>query len=283
MDRDRFDALVDRSGEHHLWKGAVNPQRGTGRLKVAGRQVTADRHAWELARGPLPATAKVRACPEEPACVRLDHLTVEGAALRTRPVARARKGSGSVREVRPGVWKLSVTAPREDRGSARRVHRVVNVRTAREATDELASFEAEVRSSGRPPAEAASLRFDEAEERFLTEHLGDEKGREDKTIWGYRAVHHKWFAPHIGARLVRDIDEATLDRLFGRMRLAGLSRSSLNQAKSLYMPFFSWARQRGLTRRNPMAEFQLPTRVAGASADNHPSGGARHVGSDGGV
>ncbi len=58
---------------------------------------------------------------------------------------------------------------------------------------------------------------------------------------------------------MRDIDEATLDRLFGRMRSAGLSGSSLNQAKSLYMSFFRWARKRGLTLRNPMAEFQVPT------------------------
>lgn len=90
-----------------------------------------------------------------------------------------------------------------------------------------AGFVAEVRESGCPSSKAASLRFDEAVERFLTEHLRDEKGREDNTIRSYRAVHHKWFAPHIGSRLVRDIDEATLDRLFGRMRAAGLSRSSL--------------------------------------------------------
>jgi integrase len=259
MDRDRFEALVDRSAEHDIWTGAVNPQRGTGRLKVAGRQITAHRHAWELAHGPLPAAARVLACPDEPACVRLGHLRVEGSPEPARPTARARKGAGSISQVRPGVWKLAVTAPADVDGKVRRVHRMVHVRNAREAADELASFVAEVRESGGPSSEAASLRFDEAVERFLTEHLRDEKGREDNTIRGYRAVHHKWFAPHIGSRLVRDIDEATLDRLFGRMRVAGLSRSSLNQAKSLYMPFFRWARKRGLTRRNPMADFRLPT------------------------
>lgn len=255
----RFERRVDRTGEHHLWTGARDAARGTGRLKVQGKHLTAHRHAWELAHGPLPPSAKVLACPGEPACVRVDHLHVEGMPEPQRPVPRARKGTGSIRQVRPGVWKLAVTAPGGAGGGARRVHRVVHVPTAREAADELACLAAEVRAAGRPSAEAVSLRLDEAVERFLTEHLRDEKGREDKTLSGYRAVHRKWFAPYIGDRLVRDIDEATLDRLFGRMRAAGLSASSLNQAKSLYMPFFRWARKRGLTLRNPMAEFQLPT------------------------
>ena len=51
--RDRFDAKVDRAGEHHLWGGSRNPQRGTGKLQVDGKQITAHRHAWELANGPI--------------------------------------------------------------------------------------------------------------------------------------------------------------------------------------------------------------------------------------
>jgi len=198
------------------------------------------------------------ACPEEPACVRLDHLGIAGSPEPV-PAVRARKGAGSMRMIRPGVWKLSVTAPPGADGSTRRVHQTAGARNAREAAQELAAFVADVRVSGGPAKEATSLRFDEAVERFLTEHLRDEKGRENNTISGYRAVHRKWFSPHIGSHLVRDIDEATIDRLFGRMRRAGLSRSSLNQAKSLYRPFFRWARKRGLTRHSPMAEFQLPT------------------------
>ncbi|MGI8806515.1 MAG: HNH endonuclease, partial [Acidimicrobiales bacterium] len=258
MDHGRFDALIDRSAEHHVWTGAVNPARGTGRLKVAGRQVTAHRYAWELANGPLPRTARVLACPDEPACVRLDHLRLEGSTEPTRS-GRARKGAGSIRQIRPGVWKLSVTAPPDAGGNARRVHRTTRARSAGEAMEELVSFTAEVRGSAGPSAEARSLCFDKAVERFLIEHLRDEKGREDKTIRDYRALHRKWFSPSAGHRLVRDIDEAAIDRMFGAMRRAGLSRSRMNQAKSLYMPFFRWARQRGLTRRNPMAEFQLPT------------------------
>ena len=43
------------------------------------------------------------------------------------------------------------------------------------------------------------------------------------------------------------------------MRQAGLSASRLNQAKSLYVPFFRWAKRRGMTLRNPMVDFEIPT------------------------
>ncbi|MGH3849256.1 MAG: hypothetical protein ACRDRT_06085, partial [Pseudonocardiaceae bacterium] len=254
----RFERNVDRSGDHHLWTAALDAVRGTGRLKVQGRNVTAHRVAWELAHGPLSGTARVLACPDEPACVRLDHLRLKDTVEPTRS-GRARKGAGSIRQIRPGVWKLSVTALPDASGNARRVHRTTHAGRAGEAMDELVAFTTEVRSSAGPSAEAKSLRFDEAVERFLTEHLRDEKGREDKTLRDYRTLHHKWFSPTAGHRLVRDIDEAAVDRMFGAMRRAGLSRSRMNQAKSLYMPFFRWARQRGFTRRNPMAAFQLPT------------------------
>jgi integrase len=96
-------------------------------------------------------------------------------------------------------------------------------------------------------------------EMFLTEHLREEKGREDKTINDYRKLHKLWFSPEIGRRKVRDVEEQDIDRLFGRMRRAGLSRSRLNHAKSLYAPFFRWARARKIINRDPMAAFQLPT------------------------
>ena len=101
--------------------------------------------------------------------------------------------------------------------------------------------------------------MDEAVDRFLDEYLADEKGRAEKTIADYRYLHQRWFSPTIGAQPVKRIESATMDRLFGAMRRAGLSASRLNQAKSLYAPFFRWAKRRGMTTQNPMAEFQLPT------------------------
>ena len=104
---ERFETNVDRSGDHHIWTGAKDPQRGTGRIKVAGRSTAAHRVAWELERGPLQPGARVLPCAAEPACVRVDHLRHEGSPSSTR--RRAPKGTGSMCEVTPGVWKLSST------------------------------------------------------------------------------------------------------------------------------------------------------------------------------
>ncbi|MGH9115618.1 MAG: HNH endonuclease [Acidimicrobiales bacterium] len=41
---------------------------------MEGRSTTARRVVWELERGPVPAGAKVLACPAEPGCVRVGHL-----------------------------------------------------------------------------------------------------------------------------------------------------------------------------------------------------------------
>jgi hypothetical protein len=58
----RFEAKVDRSGEHHLWTGS-KVASGIGKLKVHGRSVTAQRVAWELAHGPPDAEAVVLGVP----------------------------------------------------------------------------------------------------------------------------------------------------------------------------------------------------------------------------
>lgn len=267
----RLERLVDRSGEHHLWLGAKNPERGTGKVKLNGKVVTAHRAAWELSHGRLPEAARVLACPAEPACVRLEHLRlVNGgpdsmsglAVVPTRPrVGRARKGSGSMREVRPGVWTLTVTAGAYDDGRPRRRYRQVKVGSASAAARELAAFVAEIRSEERVVVRRAdaNVTFDEAVERYLDEYLRDEKGREGRTIEDYRELHRRWFSPHIGTRPVRDVNDAMMDRLFGKMRRAGLSRSRLNHAKSLYSPFFRWALRRRLVSSNPMIGFELPT------------------------
>lgn len=259
---------MDRTGEHHLWLGAKNPQRGTGRVEVAGRQMTAHRLAWELAHGPLPDTSRVLGCPEEPACVRLDHLQVTGdetpesrsRGVRASERTRSRKGGGSMREIRPGVWKFTVTVGQYDDGKPRRIYRQVFVPNANTATRELAAFVAEARSE--PPvvrSDRRALTFDAAVELYLDQYLRGEKGRDERTIEDYTKIHRRWFSPYAGGLLLREVNEGTLDHLFGRMRKAGLSRSSLNHAKSLYSPLFKWALRRGMVTRNPMVSFQLPT------------------------
>lgn len=165
-----------------------------------------------------------------------------------------------MREVRRGVWELSATATNFSDGSVRRVYRNVKADNGTDAAHQLASFVAEVRME---PSDMRKdfrhLTMDGAIEFFLTEYLGDEKGRTQKTIDEYRKIHVKWFSPAIGKKAVRDVTQAHMDKLFGKMRAAGLSRSRLNQARSLYVPFFRWAKSRRMITRHPMADFVLPT------------------------
>lgn len=200
--------------------------------------------------GPLPG-ARILPCPDEPACVRLEHLSVFIAEDKVERTERARKGAGSMSKVGPSTWKLTVTVGEYANGQRRRISRRVHVPDANAAARELAIFVSE--AQGQAPVVPTGLRrditVDEAIDLFLTEYLGEEKGRDERTIHDYRALHRLWFSPYIGGNRVRDVNEAMLDKLFGRMRKAGLSRSRLNQAKSLYNPFFRWAKRRGSTTR----------------------------------
>jgi integrase len=258
---DRIAARVKHVGGHHIWQGKVD-RNGIPITKHNSSSTTVRRLVWELAHGPLPPSARVLECPGHRLCVRLDHLHVEGAdevVTKTRRT-RARKGTGSMRQVRPGTWELRVTAGRWSDGSVRTLYRTVQADDEADATAQLIAFVDEMGGAQHPEGrDLRELTVDTAIEQFLTEYLADEKGREEKTVSDYRKLHQRWFSPTIGDRRVGRVDTATMDRLFGVMRRAGLSASRLNQAKSLYGPFFRWAKRRGITTRNPMVDFQKPT------------------------
>jgi hypothetical protein len=75
--RDRFEAKVDRSAEHHLWTGSKKAD-GTGKMKVDSKAVTAQRIAWDLCTAKLPPGTDVLACPEDRASVRIEHHIGDG-------------------------------------------------------------------------------------------------------------------------------------------------------------------------------------------------------------
>ena len=147
IDRRKFEAKVDRSGEHHLWRGATSAA-GVGQIRVDGKLQTAPRVAWELAHGPLPAGARVERCPDSAACVRVEHLSVAGIPTVPQPsAAKSRREAGSMRQTAPGKWELSVTAGRYDDGTLRRVFRSVEASSDRAAAVALASFVTEVKAT----------------------------------------------------------------------------------------------------------------------------------------
>lgn len=258
---DRFEAKVDRTGAHHLWTGSKRAD-GAGQLKVNGRTVTAHRVAWELAHGPLPAGAHVRSCPEDRACVRVNHMSLHGQPIEAPAEQRRRRaspGAGSMTEIRPGVWKFTVARGRYADGSIRRAYRTIRAGTEPDARRELAGFVAEVDQDVLPESrDERDITINAAIERYLEEHLRGEKGREELTIRGYRQIHEQWFSPVIGQHRVRDVDDATFDRILGEMQRAGRSSSRMKAALNLYRPFFRWAKRRRIISRSPLTDFELP-------------------------
>src|SRR5947208_12695411 len=96
--RDRFEAHVDRRGEHHIWTASTRPDTGVGRLKVSGRQMAAPQVAWELENGPVDVGRRVLPCAAVPACVRIDHLRLGPGTARSPATnntrRRGRSGGG---------------------------------------------------------------------------------------------------------------------------------------------------------------------------------------------
>jgi hypothetical protein len=147
----RFERLVDRTGEHHLWLGSINPERGTGRIKVGNAAMTAHRVAWELAHGPVGPTERVLTCSSNPACVRVNHLRVESSEqANQKRVQRARKGSGSMRLVRPGKWELRLSLGRWENGRPRSFTRTISARGKIAAATALAEFVEEMSEASFP-------------------------------------------------------------------------------------------------------------------------------------
>ena len=257
---DRIAARVEHVGDHHLWQGKLD-RNGIPVTKHNSKTTTVRRLVWELAHGPLPPSARVQECSGYRLCVRLDHLRLQGGDGATKiRRTRARRGTGSMRQLRRGTWELRVTAGRWSDGRVRTLYRTVTADNEADATAQLVAFVDELGGAKHPEKrEVRELTVDAAIAQFMTEYLAGEKGRVDKTINDYRRLHQRWFSPTIGSRRVNRVDAATMDRLFGVMRNAGLSASRLNQAKSLYRPFFRWAKRRGMTTRDPMVEFEVPT------------------------
>src|SRR3954463_12776605 len=99
-------------------------------MRLGSTSASVRRLVWETANGKLSAHVRVKPCPQEPTCVRLDHLAAGGVTQPSGPRPRSPKGSGSKQEIRDGVWKLTVHAGRYSDGSQRRVHRTVRATSA---------------------------------------------------------------------------------------------------------------------------------------------------------
>ena len=230
---ERFESHVDRTGEHHLWLGSRNPQRGTGKLQVDGKQVTAHRYAWELAHGRLAANEVVNPCPDEPLCVRVDHLSV------SRRRAQPRSGSTRI--------QIQVNGNRADR----------RVRGTREDIDFVKGLLREQLHRAAPQDQDATRWTNED---LITHYLAylEEQGREARTIRRYKSAAKNWVLPAVGSKSARRTTPDDIDRCFARMRRAGQSSGSMNYAKAVLSGAYRWGRRTGKVMHNPLLDLQMP-------------------------
>lgn len=233
---ERFEAKVVRSGAHHLWRGATD-QGGVPQIRVKGRLTTARRVAWELAHGPLAADDRVLACRVATRCVRADHLRLAGSdadetVRDDRPernaAGRARRvrGTGSLVEQSPGVWRVAASG-----AQGRRV-RVVHGDQG-DASSVLAVLVVE--------AAGVSLRMNDLVAGYL-EHLRA-AGYAASTVRRYEQLWRIWLAPDLGRRYVRETSHETMAATLNAMEDGGQSEASIRQASGLLTTAIGWARE----------------------------------------
>lgn len=244
---ERFEALVDRSGEHHLWLGAVDAHE-TPQMRVDGTLTTARRVAWALTHGPLRPGARIAACPDHPRCVRADHLHL---GPRPRPSTqltglpdrrRAPHGAGTMREVRPGVWKLTVTIP----GGGR-----VN-RTVEGDIDDARRHLAVLAVQQRGGARTLDL--------LVAAHLAQlhDAGRAPDTLRRYDQLWRDWLSPTLGHLAPDRLGRTDIEDALEGMAGADMSSRSIRQATGVVSGALAWACERGDLAHNPATGALLP-------------------------
>ncbi len=203
--------------------------------------MTAHRRAWELAKGQVPPDTVVQPCPDEPLCVRLDHLSLSKRASVTGGGRPSRRAGTSTR--------VQVQL------NGRRVHqRVQGDRAEVEAA--RVALRAQLLQAGQTDREASSWKVDNLISHYLENAA--EQGMEQRTRRRYQGIAANWISPVVGTKLARRLEAADVDRCFVQMRVAGQSTSSMNYAKALLSGTFRWARRTGKVLHDPMRDFTIP-------------------------
>jgi hypothetical protein len=232
----RFRAKVERRGDHDVWTGATDA-KGSGLVRIDGRLRTVQRAAWEFAHGALSPGERVLACPDKKACVRIDHLRL--ADRRTPlgpPGARRRRGSGSMREIRPGVWRLTVSDGPGSDGQPRRRHRTVHG-DEHDALEDLALLA----ETTNEPTRLGDLRVRELVDRYLCWRASD------RNVARLRRLATARIEPVIGLEYATLVDGALIDGLLRRLRTEGAGDDEIRATYRLLYDTYAWARRRRWT------------------------------------
>lgn len=244
----RFRTKVERRGDHDVWTGAIDA-KGTGLVRIDGRLRTVQRAAWEFAHGPLSPGERVLTCPGEKACVRLDHLRLAG--VRTSlgvTVARRRRGSGSMREIRPGVWRLTVSDGPGPDGAIRRRHATVHGAEA-DAAEHLTDLV----ETTHGPTRLGDMRVRELIDRYLT-WLDDDA---DEGVQRLRRLAEDVVEPAVGREYAALLDSDAVAHALETAIASGVPAADIRGVHRLLGDAYRWARRRRWTRRDPLATVVL--------------------------
>lgn len=250
-----FWERLDRAGECWTWAGPTDPS-GYGVLKVKGTLWKAHRLAWSLDRGiEPPAGVPILQTCQNRACCRPEHL-VQGPSHRRQRKARRPSGSGSLEELRPGVWQLRVSVGKGPAGTYERVTRMFEG-TSTEAHKALAALVADC-AAGR--VVAGSETMDTLFDAWLA-YLG-RIGRSPNYITGARRNLDHNLRPALGTKPARKVTVAVLDRVLAGLgacdRLGGpLSAATIRQHKQILSSVFTYAWKRDLVATNPVRKVDV--------------------------
>lgn len=209
-------------------------------VRIDGTLRTVQRAAWEFAYGPLGAGVRVNTCASERACVTVEHLSLSPTPPRASS-SRRRRGTGSLREVSPGVWELTVTDGRRPTGAAlRRTMRVHGDRDAASAS--LAAFvDANARDS------LGDLRVAELVTRYL-DWLAD---GDSNTVTAGHAVAQAMILPAIGDGLAAMLTPVQTENSLRAEFRNGATAADLRAAISLLRRSYRWAQRCGWCADDP--------------------------------
>lgn len=241
VSEERFRAKVDLRADHDVWTGATDGS-GTGLVRIDGRLRTVQRAAWEFAHGPLAAGERVQACAQNKACVRLSHLRL---AMPAGDRTRRRRGSGSLREVKPGVWRLVVSDGPGQGGQARRRFRTV--RGTRQDADEALQLFSETTTH---PTRLGDLRVRELLDRYVD-------WLDEADAVPARRIADTLVEPHIGREFAVLLDPGGVEELLRRLHATGLARAELHGALYLLKGAYRWARSQRWTSVDPTTDVVL--------------------------
>lgn len=249
---ERFRGKVARGADHDLWTGAQTAS-GTGVVRINGALTTVQRAAWEFAHGLLPAGARVLSCPQDRACVRIGHLRLAGD--RKPPPARERhraeRGSGSKRELRPGVWRLTVTDGTTPDGRQHRRSLTIGGSEAH-----AAKVLADLAETTRGPMRLGDLRVRELLDRYVSWlETGRQRSSSTRRL---RELADAVVEPAIGRHYAALLDVPDVYGFLRDRRQGAADRYELRDTLQLLAATYGWARDKGWTTRDPIGGLTVP-------------------------